>query len=709
MTQPSAPENKTGTRARKQTKTTKLAKAPKVPPAAKAATTTAKAVTTKTTTTAKMLGVAPAAATFTEREVLVPLDQLFISEANVRKVHQDDGIAELSALIDAQGLLQRLCVVPHDDGRCAVVAGGRRLRAMQLLVSSGRWTPAQPVECKLVDKAQAVQVSLAENSGRQGMHPADQMEAFKTLIDEGLTVGQVAGRFGVSPLTVERRLKLARLAPRFMDLYRADEIEPDQLIALALVDDHSAQESVWDGLSVHSRSAWRIKEVVTSEAISADSRLAIFVGLDHYEAEGGRVRRDLFSSPDDLSGVYLESPELLQTLAMEKLRGVAAVIKEEGWSWCDCMLEADAMTLRHYGRVRQEEREPTLEEAEAIERLAAEQRQHADVYEKHLDEGDDSAENYDEIERQLCEAVDVAEENLMAARADLLQWSPERLASAGATLRIDRHGEVVVQRGLVRPEDRKASRGAMSDEGDDESAPRDVVAKAKPEFSEPLMRDLTAHRTAAIQAALMQDPHIALVTLVHRMAETVFSLHGAGDDIVKMTVRMTGDSTLSQEASEYPYSPAAALLGAAETEWGDRLPGSPAALFRWLLAQPQSTLLELLAYCTARTVNAIAARPRGFNHSDALVEALDIDMADWWVATPASYFDRVSKTKAMEAVKEATGIDPGAATAGLKKDEVVAYCASKLEGTRWLPSPLRRSTAEDVINALNKEGGNLSD
>jgi ParB family chromosome partitioning protein len=108
-------------------------------------------------------------------------------------------------------------------------------------------------------------------------------------------------------------------------------------------------------------------------------------------------------------------------------------------------------------------------------------------------------------------------------------------------------------------------------------------------------------------------------------------------------------------------------------------------------------------------VNAIGARPRGFNHSDALVEALDIDVADWWVATPASYFDRVSKAKAVEAVKEASGIDPAAATAGLRKDEVVAYCACKLEGTRWLPSPLRRSTAEDVISALNKEGGNLSD
>jgi ParB family chromosome partitioning protein len=236
------------------------------------------------------------------RDVLVPLERLFISEANVRKVHHEEGLVELAALIDAQGLLQRLCVVAQPDERFAVVAGGRRLRAMQVLAQSGRWPASHPVECKLYAQSQALQVSLAENSGREGMHPADQMEAFKRLIDhENLTVAQVASRFGVSPLTVERRLKLARLSPRFLDMYRADEIEPDQLQALALIESHATQEAVWDGLGPFDRSAWRIRTAMTSEACSADSRLARFVGLAAYEAAGGTVRRDLFTSMDDLS------------------------------------------------------------------------------------------------------------------------------------------------------------------------------------------------------------------------------------------------------------------------------------------------------------------------------------------------------------------------------------------------------------------------
>ena len=131
------------------------------------------------------------------RDILVPLDRLVLSDANVRRVVHEEGLTELAALIASQGLLQRLSVAARPDGCFAVVAGGRRLRAMQMLVAKGSWDASQSVECKLYGDARAAEVSLAENSGREAMHPADEMEAFRKLVEEGLTVAQVAGRFGV--------------------------------------------------------------------------------------------------------------------------------------------------------------------------------------------------------------------------------------------------------------------------------------------------------------------------------------------------------------------------------------------------------------------------------------------------------------------------------------------------------------------------------
>jgi len=635
----------------------------------------------------------------TVRDLLVPLDRLMLSEANVRTVHLEDGLDELAALIESQGLLQRLCVVAGAADRYAVVAGGRRLRAMQLLVQRGAWSASQPVECRCFDEGRALEVSIAENSGREAMHPADQMVAFQRLIDSGLSTAQVAGRFGVSALTVERRLKLARLAPRFLDLYRVNQIEPEQLMALALVDDPAAQEALWDGLNPYERSAWRIRSLLTSSACPADGRLARFVGLAAYEAAGGAVRRDLFSSPDDLSGVFLEDAGLLQTLALTALRERAAAVQAEGWAWVECSLETDFAALRRHGRLAMERRDLTTEEAQVLETLAAEQRACADACEAHEASGDPEAGDFEGLEQRLAEALAAADDRLAAAESGGWTWTPGQRACAGAMVRLDARGEVQVERGLLRPEDRAGqTRGTgpgihgNQGNGDEERAPCDEVdaTRARPEFSEKLMRDLTAHRTAALQAALVHNPHVALVTLVHRMAETVFGLYGPGDDVVKVLVRPTGDGLLGQEASGYATSPAAEVLGAAESDWGDRLPGSPAALFDWLLGQETDTLMALLAYCTARSVNAVAARSQGGTHQgDALARALGLDMADWWRPTPACYLSQVSKAKVLDAMREATGVDETAATAGMKKAELVTYAAGKLEGTRWLPKPLR--------------------
>jgi ParB family chromosome partitioning protein len=552
------------------------------------------------------------------------------------------------------------------------------------------------------------------------MHPADEMEAFRDLVKEGLTVAQVAGRFGVSVLTVERRLKLARLAPRFLAMYRADEIEPDQLQALALTEDQAEQESIWDGLPAYDRNAWTIRRMLTEQSCAGDSRLARFVGIEAYEARGGPVRRDLFADGADAGSLYLDDPVLLQTLAMEKLRALAEEVRAEGWGWVDCLTEGDQPTLRSFGHESQTTRNPTPEEARAIEAMEAEQDRLSAAYEVNEENADPDSDAYQAEEQRLSSALDDLDERIDNARAALQAWTPEQMARTGALLRIDPTGRVSIHRGLIRPEDRKAGKGVgksagksvtasegnESGSGDEEGSQSTEAtqgSKKRPEFSEKLMRDLTSHRTAAIQAALMQNPHVALATLVHRMAETVFGHYSRGNDVVKVSVHVTSDYTLAQHASDYENSPAGTLLSQAHTEWGDRLPGNPEAMFRWLLGQERESLLELLAYCTARSIDAVAGRERTYDQSDAIAEALGVDMADWWMPTPANYVGHVSKAKALEAVKEATGIDSTKAVAGMKKPDAVAHCAAKLEGTRWLPAPLRPLAADTRTRTTNED------
>ena len=53
--------------------------------------------------------------------------------------------------------------------------------------------------CQVLDRdADATEIGLAENVVRLAMHPADQFEAFRDLIDKGAGIADIAARFGVA-------------------------------------------------------------------------------------------------------------------------------------------------------------------------------------------------------------------------------------------------------------------------------------------------------------------------------------------------------------------------------------------------------------------------------------------------------------------------------------------------------------------------------
>ena len=174
----------------------------------------------------------PAAATIAAYDLLlIPLSQLRPSSRNVRK-SGGASIPELASSIARVGLLQNLTVTASSDGEhYEVVAGKRRLAALKLLAKRRNLAKTHDVPCLLVPDASARTVSLTENVQREAMHTGEQFEAFAALVAEGRPVEDIAADFGVTPLVVQRRLKLANVSPRLLADYRADAVTLDQLMA----------------------------------------------------------------------------------------------------------------------------------------------------------------------------------------------------------------------------------------------------------------------------------------------------------------------------------------------------------------------------------------------------------------------------------------------------------------------------------------------
>ena len=636
----------------------------------------------------------------TKELLSISVANLVPSPYNVRR-HSAGQVEELAALIDSQGLLHNLVVTEKVVGhgaarkvRFAVAAGERRRRALRLLQQRGRLPKGHEVLCELVPAERAREISIAENSGREAMHPADEFEAFSALIAEGKGVEDVAARFGVSALTVQRRLKLAAVSPKLLALYREEGINLDQLMALALSDDHGAQERTWfDALPWERTPVALRRRIAAGEVEATGNAMVRFVGVQAYEAAGGIVRRDLF---DDEQTRYLADAELLRRLATDKLEALVAQVRAEGWSWVEARLEFDGQALRQFTLSEHTSRAASAQEKAELEELDARQAE--------LDRQSETMGHGDEWSPAEAECIDLEERDIAARRQVIRErlrvWTPEVMAHAGAIVTISREGDPEILRGLVREADRKAraaslARLARNDSastgaGASDAAGGEASAHEPPraEHSEALRRRLSAHRTAALQVLVSRNASVALAALAHVFVLRVFGdERGPARTPLQVMPSLPGHAMLDA-ADDLKESAAWKALDAATEAWRARLPEQRSAWLGWLIGLPQGELIGLLALCTALSLSALESRETN-GCADDIAEAVGLDMADWWEPTAEGYLKHVSKAQIVQALKEAGPDLTEGGVADMKKDVLVVKAASRLAGRRWLPMSLR--------------------
>lgn len=619
----------------------------------------------------------PEAAGPAQTLLLVPLSQLRPSKRNVRKT-VGASITDLAASIQRVGLLQNLTVTLAGDGQhYEVAAGGRRLAALKLLAKTQRIAKDWAVPCQLVADASARTASLIENVQREAMHPADQFEAFAALIAEGRPIEDIAADFSVTPLVVQRRLKLANVSPRLLADYRTDAVTLDQLMALSITDDHAAQEAAFFDAPHWQRSPSALRERLTVEEIDAYRHpLARFVGLDAYEAAGGGTRRDLFADGD--AGVYLIDQALLNQLARDKLAIIAEKIRAEGWAWVEAVPAATYADLQTFQRAPMERREPNYSEAKRIAKLQAQAQELETALQDAIDGDDeDKADTLHEANYRLSEQLNELDEQLR-------HYSPTVRAAAGAIVTIDRDGEAVIHRGLLREAEAKALRAPAQVRAglDPEETDAPESPEPKTRLSEKLTQRLSAHRTAALQIELARHPQAALATLAHDMVRAILQNgYVVGQPI---GVKATPQDGLERYAPDYPQSPAAVALRELRQASGERLPEDDAELFGVLLALPQDELVRLLAVCVASTVDVVSSQARDAR-GELLAQAVGLDMRAWWVPTAEGYFNHVSKAVILDAVQQFAPSHVSRLSK-LKKAEIAREAERLAQGSGWMPT-----------------------
>ena len=630
----------------------------------------------------------------------IPLSSLALAPENVRKTPPDPRAdAELKASIAALGLLENLVVRTDDSAedpgsgpgqaaaeRYAVVAGGRRLKAMQELVEDKVFDADHPVPCQVRSgDADPAELSLAENVIRVPMHPADQVVAFTKLADAGQSVSAIAVRFGASERIVEQRLRLGNAAPELLDAYRADEIDLEVLKAFAVTADRERQMAVWEQISGqgYRPSAWQVKRLLTEERVPGATAIARFVGVEAYEAAGGLVMRDLFAR-DDESGVWFEDPVLLEKLAMAKLQAAADELATR-WKWATAMIEVSWDDTARCGRIEPEPGTPTEEEQAEIARLEARQAELAELDDEQWT-GELAAEA-ETIETRLDEIEGAVEARAVFRREDL--------AMAGCIVTVGHDGTLQVIQGLVKPEDmpkpeETGDAGSPAANGHDAHAANHGVHTAGSSVSTPiapppdreaearkeagvgigLADDLRHIRTALIKAYLAGDFDAAFDLLLFQMARSVFTF-GYKAHALDIAVRETADrpTTRMNDEDFAAWSPGEAMLAdrsGLSMDWLEIEDDGES--FAALRALPVAEKQALFAACVARTVNPqLAFEPQARPELEATVARLDIDFAKHVRPTAAMLWSRIAKARILDIARTVFGIAWASARAKSRK------------------------------------------
>lgn len=603
--------------------------------------------------------------------IMIPLTKLVESEDNVRRANRKGGVNELASSIRSHGLLQSIVVRETPQGKFAVIAGGRRLRALRMLAKAGDIEKNAPIPCRIISGDNAAELSLAENIVRQDMAVHEELEAFQRLVESGNGPEAIAARFGVSPQHVARRLKLARVSPRLIEALKKEEATLDQLAALAIVDDHAAQEKAFFDAPDWARTPERLKAQLCQAHVPETDKLARFVGIGAYQAAGGAIVTDLFDEADEDSVRYLSDRDLLVQLAEVKLQPIATQVRGEGWAWVETAIDGVAWT-QFPDRVREQHRVLTAAEEEEREQLYA----------------------------RLDDATDEAKIKAIEAKIDALsvpEWRADEVALAGAIITLSHSGEPKVERGLVKAQDAKALKAIRrqrdkTDACDDAEGASPPTLKPKPSLPAKLIDELMAHKTLALRAELASQPDLVLRCVVFALAANATSDLGLLSLIrVRIDAADVGKLTIRAE------SPAQAHYDGLLDAWRDRLPSDTGALWTYIAIADVSTLLDLLAVLAAPAIELRAGR--GEHIADLLCEAAGLDMRKWWQASAGSFFEHVRKDVTVDAIME---VNPTLGRAKLDKSakkDVLARIKKTFKGKGWLPAPLRVPSVPVQANA----------
>lgn len=640
-----------------------------------------------------------------------------VSPLNVRKHSNADADSELAANVGETGIvLQNLIgvAVKRKKDHYSIFGGGRRLRAVLDQIEQGKL----PRDFRLpvmvfANEKDAIEMSLSENYYNLAMNPADACEAFRNMIEkEGKSVEQVAKRLGLTKRFVEGRLRLANLADPIFEALRTEDITLDIAMAYASTSDTTRQASVYEQMagSYQRGNVGEIRRMLAVGSYKGADPKAIFVGRADYEATGGRIDGDLFSSTDTETW---RDGDILERLVEEKLAQAATALRErEGYAEVRAIpaarvpylevcqldeLEGQRVPLSEEAAARKVEIETEVEQIEALAREAG---------------------DYSEEQSERLEALEVELDELADTGTII---TDEQRAAAIAYVVIGDDGEPRLHHQLyVEPVPEEAldeDPGADPDDLGDEAPAEPEPAKDEVKYSAKLSDELAMMKTELLAVHIASDAHFALdlgTFIMVDNATRTMSYYGMPSEL-----RANAPSPrVANFSSGMPATEAWQKLDdALDRSWINHR--EMEQRYDAFCALDDVARAAWLGWAVARTLHAVPDGLTGASFLNHLGAKLGIDVAAWWRPTARNFFDRIAKSAILKLFDAIGGNELASRYTAARKFDLAASAEKLFAGQiivdndvkdralAWLPGAMRFVPEADQVelDIVDEPGG----
>lgn len=645
------------------------------------------------------------------------LAKISLSPKNVR-TSTELNLAPLAADIEARGVLQNLLVEPvaGKRGYFETFDGGRRWRALQLLVEQGKVDPDKydvPIKEFVADPATLSETSLAANFHQLRLSPAEECRAFQHFLAKDGDIDGVAKRFGQTRKFIEGRLRLASLAEPIFDALAAGELTLDMAKAYASTESHEKQLAIFQTYRYSSHvSADSIRRVIADGGLKATDPVALLVGAQAYEAAGGRIDRDLFSDNGDN---WLDA-EIAQRLAGEKMEAEARRIGDEtGLAWIRPIATAYTYNAA-YGlhKVVVPAAPFTADEQVRLQEIEA----RFEAIEAEMEDEELSEDAFAELEGEL--------EQLRGEYHSIASVRPKELPDdmkphVGAFLTLTVRGEMKLdtefyseqplhrgEDGTLRNGEQARSGGAADPAGGGGSGSSGAsgasgagddggeMAGVKP-LSARLSDELAMQRRDVLAINLLDHPGLALDYLIFAIADGKFSYGELGSTI-------KAGRPQDPVVGELPSTRAREALAQAHDGLDKTWLGASRAVDRFeaFRALDDDAKAAWMAFAVASSLEAKIgySSPAPCEIHRRLATIMEVDVAQWWRPTALNFFDRVSKNTCLAVLSQVGGPGLSGRYAASKKAELAKSCEALFAGETIVEAEVKERALAWVPSAM---------